>query len=133
MQFLFCVFFNWKNKKIPLDILLIIFTSILYIMNNVILKHIFTGILRYFFVCYFNDLICPLFLLSYTNLLLVTVKKKIISFTNILFFIVPAGLIWEYFAPLVKPSATIDVYDLLCYFVGGVLYYFIIRLIGRKR
>lgn len=138
MRFLFCVFFNAKwnkknNKNIPIDILLILLTSILYIVNKAVLKHIFNGVYRYFFVCYFNDLICPLFFLSYANLLLMIVKKNIKSFKDILFLIVPAGLVWEYLAPFLNPSATADVYDLLCYFAGSVLYYFFIKFVGSKR
>lgn len=71
--------------------------------------------------------------MSYANLLLLTVRKKVVSLKGILFIVIPAGMIWEFFAPFIKPSTTTDLYDLLCYVIGGVLYYFIVKVGGCKK
>ena len=117
----------------PINIILIIIVLALYILNNTYLKHATSGIVQYMLICHFNDLMCPLFLMSYANLLLLTVGRKVVSLKGILFIVIPAGLIWEFFAPFIKPSTTTDLYDLLCYVVGGVLYYFIVKYVRCKK
>ena len=117
----------------PINIILIITVLALYFLNNTYFKHATSGIVQHMFICHFNDLICPSFLMSYANLLLLTVGKRVVSLKGILFIIIPAGLIWEFFAPFIKPSTTTDLYDLLCYVIGGVLYYFIVKTVGCKK
>ena len=36
-----------------------------------------------------------------------------------------AGLIWEFFAPLINAKAVTDIYDLICYLIGVHIYYVI--------
>lgn len=39
-----------------------------------------------------------------------------------------AGLIWEFGAPILKKTSVSDIWDLVCYMVGGVLYWVILTL-----
>lgn len=117
----------------PINIILIVSVLALYYFNNTYLKHATSGIVQRMLICHFNDLMCPLFLMSYANLLLLTIGIKVISLKGILFIVIPAGLIWEFFAPFIKPSTTTDLYDLLCYVIGGGLYYFIVKFVGCKK
>lgn len=107
---------------------LIVLVIILYIFNNGVLKQISCGGIHYFFVCYFNDFLCPLFFVAYCNLLLLLVEKELLKLKWILLLCLSTSLIWEYFAPLLKPTATADMLDILFYLLGGFLYWLILKL-----
>ena len=110
--------------KKPINLLLIIIVSCLYFLNNAYFKAHTSGIVQYFMICHFNDFICPLFFLSYSNLLLISVEKEIKKFRWLILFGFCSGLIWEFLAPVFKPTATTDVMDLVFYTLGTTLYYF---------
>lgn len=129
--FVFCIILKKLRqslKKMPINGILIVVITLLYFVNNYILKKHTIGFLNYYFICYFNDLICPLFFLSYVNMLLITIGKKITKLMCILFICVLTGVVWEFFAPFIKNSSTTDFCDIVCYILGGVLYYFIISI-----
>lgn len=116
----------YQSKKYLLfDLVNIIVVAILYLLNNCIFKQLdFIDIkLKWFLVCYFNDLICPFGFLSYLNFLFKFLNYRIKSIWEILLWCLGSGLIWEYLAPFIKSSAVSDPYDLLCYLIGGVGYY----------
>ena len=118
-------------KQNKFDFIVFIFTALLYFVNNFILKSITKGIANYFFTGYFNDLICPLGFVAYTNILLFFINKKIDKFYHILFFCFLCGIVWEFIAPLLKETSVTDPYDLLCYCIGGTLYWIIKFLISK--
>ena len=64
-------------RKRPVNLMLLILVVFAYWINNLFLKEHSGGLLRVFFIGYFNDLICPLFFFSYANMLLITVGKEI--------------------------------------------------------
>ena len=79
-------------------------------------------------ICHFNDLICPVFLLSYSNLLLITVNKEIRRLKWLMMLGISSGLVWEFVAPIIKTTSTTDAVDLFFYTLGSGLYWCIIRL-----
>ena len=109
-------------KKNPANIILLTLSGVIYFANNNFLKLHTHGILNYFFICYLNDLICPLFFLSYSNILLYAVDKEIFTLCKVIFICFLCGLIWEFFAPVLKPNSTPDLFDILCYVLGGIIY-----------
>lgn len=115
-------------QKRPVNILLMIFVSGLYLANNLIIKPNSDGILHMFFCCYFNDLICPLFFFAYTNMLLLTVDKELTNFWAICGMGVVVSVAWEYGAPYLKPSSVSDPVDIVCYIAGSVLYWGLLKL-----
>ena len=119
----------------PINLVLIVITVFCYILNNTFFKKATDGDAQIFFVGYFNDLICPLFFVSYSNFLLITVKKEIGTLWHILLFCFLSGLVWEFFAPLIKDSSVTDLWDIVCYLVGGALYWIALRIsqIRKKR
>lgn len=64
-------------RKRPVNLMLLILVVFAYWINNLFLKEHSGGLLRVFFIGYFNDLICPLFFFSYANMLLITVGKEL--------------------------------------------------------
>lgn len=113
------------NRKTIFNLVLILFSASLYLLNNLFFKKISTGILYYFFTGYFNDLLCPLFFVSYANIMLNFIQKEIAKLQHILLFCFIAGLFWEFIAPLMKKTSVTDFFDLLCYCIGGFLYWVI--------
>lgn len=115
-------------QKRPINILLMIFVSGLYLANNLIIKPNSGGILHMFFCCYFNDLICPLFFFAYTNMLLLTIDKELTNFWAICGMGVIVSVAWEYCAPYLKSSSVSDPVDIVCYMAGSVMYWGLLKL-----
>lgn len=111
------------------DVAFICAVSVLYLLNNLVIKSCTTGAVHMFFVCYFNDLMAPFFILPYTNILLSARNTRMRKLGHILLFMLTAGLVWEYFAPFIKKGAVTDMMDMACYIMGGCLYW----AIGRWR
>lgn len=119
-------------RKRPVNLMLLILVVFAYWINNLFLKEHSGGLLRVFFIGYFNDLICPLFFFSYANMLLITVGKEIARLWVICLVSLCTSCVWEFVAPLMKPSSTTDPLDIFCYITGGVVYWAILRYIKNK-
>jgi hypothetical protein len=119
-------------RKRPINLILLISVIIAYLFNNLFLKEQSSGLLRLFFVGYFNDLICPLFFFSYANMLLITVNKEITRLWVTCLISFCTSCVWEFVAPLMKPSSTTDPLDIVCYVTGGIVYWAILRYIKNK-
>ena len=113
----------------PTDLILLFVTAALYLLNNLILKQNTRGVLREFLICYFNDVIAPIALLAYSNILLGTTGKRLCSIRHILLFCLCAGFVWEFLAPLIKRGSVTDPCDMIAYLFGGSAYW-IMLLIG---
>lgn len=119
-------------RKRPVNLMLLILVVFAYWINNLFLKEHSGGLLRVFFIGYFNDLICPLFFFSCANMLLITVGKEIARLWVICLVSLCTSCVWEFVAPLMKPSSTTDPLDIFCYITGGVVYWAILRYIKNK-
>lgn len=120
-------------RKRPVNPVLMIGVLALYCANNHYLKFQTDGVLRLFFVCYFNDLICPLFFFAYANLLLLTVGRELHKLWCIALIGLGISLIWEFFAPVLKPTATADPVDIICYLLGSTGYWAILHFVRKDR
>lgn len=114
----------------PINLILIITVFFFYIINNTYLKKCTNGAIQYFLICYFNDLLCPIFFISYSNLLLITVNRELKELKYIFAFGFCSGLVWEFIAPLLKTSSVSDIMDLLFYVFGSFLYWCIYKIFG---
>lgn len=110
-------------KKRPLNLVLLVGAAGLYLLNNLYLKHVTGGLLYEFMNGYFNDLICPLFFLSYSNILLISVSREMSKLWQLALFSLAAGLVWEFFAPVIKKGSITDLKDLVCYQLGTIVYW----------
>ena len=114
-------------KRNPVDLVLVIAVPILYFSNNYFFKWHTSGFLHYLLVCYFNDFLASLLLLSFSNLLLATQKKALLSLPAIIPLCLIAGFVWEYIAPLWKKTATTDALDVVAYIIGGLFYWALLK------
>lgn len=115
-------------KKKPINLMIMIFVFILYLTNNLLLKKIGPSFLKYFFVCHFNDLLCPSLLLGYSNILLLTIGKELKKLHHILMFCLAASIVWEFVAPVFKKTSITDWFDVVCYLLGGIIYWTILQI-----
>ncbi len=113
-----------KNK---FDVLLMLIVIVLYVANNMFIKPYSFGRIHVFFDGYFNDLMAPLFMLGYSNIVLSSKNMRISSLLVIVIFIGTAGCVWEFLAPLMKESSISDPLDLVCYICGAVFYWILQR------
>lgn len=117
---------NKNNLLFYLSILSV--SSLLYLFNNIIFKKITIGFINYFFICYFNDILAPIWILSYSNILLSENKKEMVKLSVTLSFTFCCGLIWEFFTPLIKKTSVTDIIDLFAYLFGGLIFWYIQKL-----
>lgn len=120
-------------KKRPEYAVMAVCVILLYSFNNIYLKVVTVGIVNYFFVCYFNDLICPVLFLSYINILTMSVNKEVRKLWVILVICILSGLFWELKFPMLKHEAVSDPYDILFYIFGGLIYCIIVKVIEVTR
>lgn len=97
-------------------------TIIVYVINQEILKS--TNCI--FFQYYFNDLLAPIVLLSFSNYLL-NVYNKVIKGKNIYLFIIICGIFWELITPLYKKNSVSDIVDFIMYIIGANIYMLIVK------
>jgi hypothetical protein len=120
-------------KQKPINLVLMVIALFLYFLNNTFLKVYTEGVVKKFLICHFNDFICPLFFIAYSNLLLISVNREMKKLKWIMIFGFCSGLIWEFVAPLIKPSSITDMLDLLFYILGTFLYWCIVKLFPDRR
>lgn len=98
---------------------------LLHVLNVFILSNISNYELNYFFSCYFDDLLAPLLLFSYINILLSIYNKKMYSLKYLIIFILLVSLVWEYLIIFIKPTSVTDPLDVLFYVLGTLIYWMI--------
>lgn len=115
------------KKSDKFDLCCIVIVAILYIINIFVKKHTNNSFLN----CYFNDVLCPIIAMSYLNIMLSIYNIKIRSFVPIIILMLVCGIMWEYIG--LNPKRVSDVMDIVCYVVGGAIYWFIFKIISYWR
>ena len=103
---------------------IILFCIILYIVNNCIFKWI-ENAFQEFFVCWFNDLLAPILVLSYINFRFGD-NYKLNSLFTILLLCTVFCIVWEIGGLIIKQNSTFDPLDIACYYIGDLMFYFIL-------
>lgn len=97
----------------------------LYLLNRFLLKDTITGTLGYFLRCRFNDLLCPLVVIpACQTVLQITMHTSMRKPGTLLLFTLACAIVWEFIIPLVKAGSTSDLWDVVCYVGGTILYWF---------
>lgn len=105
---------------------------LLYGLNEWVLKPR-TG--HAFFLGHFNDVLAMGLLLPYSNVLLGLYTGRdlrLLRLWPLLLFTLAVGVFWEVVTPLYYATSVGDPWDVLAYFVGGFLYYGLVRVCGGK-
>lgn len=130
-----------KTKILFFNSFSLIIVGFLYFANNIYIKKIEIEFLYEFSNYYFNDMICPMALMSLTNLFLMfyiplctKLFKNYPTFLNrlkhgfydlhrILVYCFLCGIYWEFIYPKNHSDSTSDIMDIACYLIGGLMYY----------
>lgn len=92
-----------------------------YLTNRLWLRHVTAGGLRWFLVCYANDVMAGLAIVAWLDLLLRLGRlPPLRSWKQVVPFVLACSLVWEVLAPLWKAGAVCDPWDLLAYQAGGL-------------
>lgn len=107
--------------------------AVFYVTNKLALQSAAQGWLRWFLVCYANDIWAGLAILAWVNLLLDLGRlPPLRSWWLSALLLLGCGLVWEVLAPLWKPGAVCDPWDMLAYLAGGAVYRLIASIRNRK-
>ena len=114
------------------DLTIIKTTIGLYLTNQYIKNKISIKVIKYFMCCYFNDIIGGITFTAYCNLVFIFHNKKINKLWHYELLLLFAGLYWEYLTPLFRKDTVSDIWDIVAYMTGGIIYW-LIQFQGVKR
>ena len=107
---------------------------LLYIFNRLVLKDHSDGLLWYFSVSHFSDLLAPVMTLSIANFALSFSGRSLKKLWQALVFSLACGLVWELGASLgigravAQTAPTFDPADFLAYLAGGFIFWLITKI-----
>lgn len=105
------------------DLAVLLAAGAFYLTNRLWLSQAAGGWLRWFLICYANDIFAGAALTAWADLLLRWGGlTPIRSWKQTVPLLLACGLVWEVPAPLWKPGAVFDLWDFAAYQAGGVLY-----------
>ena len=106
-----------------LDLALCLGVGLFYLLNVCVLRGCVGGAPGWFLACYANDVVAGLAICAWLDLLLSLGRlPPADSWRVTVPFLLLCALVWEVLAPLWKPEAVGDPWDLLAYQAGGLLW-----------
>lgn len=109
------------------NLIIIFITITLYIVNQNIKTRIPVEVIRWFMSCYFNDTIGGITFIAYCNIVFSFYERKMIKLWQIELLMFFCGFFWEYLTPLFRKDTVSDIFDIVAYMVGGLIYWIIAR------
>ena len=120
------------KQQIKTDGCILFLLTIFYTVNRIYLKgKTNTPCLDYILKCHFNDFLAGIAIISYINIaLLFSCNKEVRIDTYRLSIVITicCGLIWEYVLPSIFQHGVSDIYDVVAYISGGIVYVFLKKL-----
>lgn len=116
------------KKRIKYDIRYIVICLMVYVVNEKTKTEHSVYIIKLFFSCYLNDLMCGVLFSAYTNLVYgIFMKNLILKQEKVIILTFVCGIGWEFVAPLFVSGSVTDILDILCYVLGSIMYVFYFR------
>lgn len=115
------------------DLSVIEVVAVLYLINQSVKNNVNVEFIGSFLRCYFNDIICGIAFPAYCDLLLRTKNKSLDKLWKIVLLLFICGIAWEIVPVIFFNHGVSDVFDIVCYIVGGMLYYFIQKEVKKSR
>lgn len=110
---------KWRG----LDLALCLGAGLFYLLNVHVLRGSVGGAPGWFLACYANDVVAGLAICAWLDLLLSLGRlPPVASWRAAVPFLLLCALVWEVLAPLWKPEAVGDPWDLLAYQAGGLVW-----------
>ena len=111
------------KKRRGLDLALCLGAGLFYLLNVHVLRGSVGGAPGWFLACYANDVVAGLAICAWLDLLLSLGRLPPVgSWRAAAPFLLLCALVWEVLAPLWKPEAVEDPWDLLAYQAGGLVW-----------
>lgn len=107
------------KRRIYIDLTVTLCVIILYIVNNRIIKKSNIA----FFLYYFNDFLCPFFVLAFVNIIMWFYGKQVTKLWKMIVLMILCGFLWECYS--INPKAVADPIDMICYIGGAIGYWWI--------
>jgi len=105
-------------------IFLIWLCLLLYLFNSLWLKQHSEGFLWYLSVCYINDFLAPIVLLSIAGIALSMSGRGMNRFWQVLLLTIACGAFWE-FGSFFISGTVFDPADFVAYIAGGSLFWLV--------
>ena len=105
--------------SVKFDITLLCCCSVLYVVNVLLIRP--GG--SVFFVSYFNDVCCGVWFVSYSNIWLGRIGRRITKLKWIFPYIMACGCGWEYLGPIINSAQVSDMLDIVAYLIGALVYW----------
>ena len=124
-------FGNMKLQNIPCKILHLFALACVILYGFVLLAKYFDFTKNNFILYHLNDLmIVPMVLTLSLNAVWILKKDRSIrlGWISILSIFLMYSFVFEYFLPQTMSRYTADWYDVLCYFMGAIIFYFLQKL-----
>ncbi len=115
----FCKTFKPLGNTWKFDSSCLMVTTSLYLCNR-LCAEFFTA---HFMRCYFNDLCCGIWYMACTNLVLWVWRHRVSKIHHVVIYIALWGVIWETLGPRIKQTAVFDLWDIVVYVLGGLIYW----------
>lgn len=81
---------------------------------------------------YFNDFLATILLGASVQVILILLFKAFLKGKTLLMITIVAAVVWEYLAPLYKPSAEFRYLDFVAYALGSLLYFILLQWYIKK-
>ena len=112
-----------SSRRRQVDLLTLLAVAVFYSVNRLWLSGAADGWAGWFLTCYANDICAGAAILAWLDLLLsLGGRPPLRTLGAAILFLFACGLVWEVLAPLWKPGAVFDPWDLMAYQVGGLLW-----------
>lgn len=109
------------------NVKLIIITLGMYIINQIIKSKIPIEDIKWFMTCYFNDMIGGITFCAYCSIVLKMGHRQLKKLWHIEMLMFCCGIFWEYITPLYRKNTISDIFDIVAYMIGGVIYWYIFQ------
>ena len=91
-------------------------------VNQLLLRYSVPGLLGVFLDYYFNDVLASILILTWTDALLSLREQRLDNYFYIFLITLTMALFWEYITPLYHAGSTTDLWDVVAYLSGGIVF-----------
>lgn len=108
--------------------LLIIIVCVLSCIINKRCLGFTEGIVNWFLSCYYNDIVGAIAFSAYCDIISsnsMVQKYKINKLWKLEIILLICGLFWEYITPIIRTDTVSDIFDILAYLSGGIVFWLV--------
>lgn len=108
--------------------LLIIIVCVLSCIINKRCLGLTEGIVNWFLSCYYNDIVGAIAFSAYCDIISsnsMVQKYKINKLWKLEIILLICGLFWEYITPIIRTDTVSDIFDILAYLSGGIVFWLV--------